>query len=485
MLNPNPDAQFLTAPTPKILWIELTSKCPFDCIFCTRRTRFGAGRHLDFEIFRRVVSELESPDFIGLNYSGESIHYPRLIEAIELAADTGASTEVVTAFSSVSAPLLRAIVESPLDRLAVSLHTMDAQQYQEIYKFGSLDALKRRVDEFLELRSKLGKTRPRLDFCFVAMHDNLHQLGPVVEYARNAGAVELDIHPIIGRHLIPRDFSRELSANRLRNEFKDSLRRMIHAVEEVHPGFAINVLNPDIDPDPRLSHSPGYYSPLLPENARIFTCDQDPFVSVHILAGGNVVVCEVLDEISMGNLNDQPLREIWHSQAYLEFRQKYVTGAHPECRSCVWKKAYLPATWSAVIDAANGMNQQLLRGWHSHDGESVLWSTNHALLALDNPQGHKAIRIAGILPHAEDGEINSLSIRCNHADVGECRNPSKNFVDIEDTFSLPDVWERVYVELRIAHPYRPSSHGSSLDCRDLGFALQRIELLGPGSTSAK
>ena len=110
MLSLDLDPEYLTAPTPKILWIELTSKCPFDCIFCTRRTRFGAGRHLDFEIFRRVIGELESPEFIGLNYSGESTHYPRLVESIELAAATGASTEVVSAFSTISPAVLRALV---------------------------------------------------------------------------------------------------------------------------------------------------------------------------------------------------------------------------------------------------------------------------------------------------------------------------------------------------------------------------------------
>src|SRR5438270_6385347 len=150
------DPEYITAPKPKILWIELTSKCPFDCIFCTRKTRFGTGRNLDFEIYERVIAELESPDYICLNYSGESIYYPRLLEAIRLAKSTGASIELVTAFSTISPSLLRGIVESGLDRLAVSLHTMDAAQYQKIYQFGSLDLLKRRIDDFLEMKAALG-----------------------------------------------------------------------------------------------------------------------------------------------------------------------------------------------------------------------------------------------------------------------------------------------------------------------------------------
>jgi MoaA/NifB/PqqE/SkfB family radical SAM enzyme len=266
------DADYLTAPCPKILWIELTSKCPFDCIFCTRRVRFGTGRNLDFEIYRRLIAELESPAFIGLNYSGESIYYPRLLEAIELAVSTGASTELVTAFSTVAKPLLEKIVASGLDRLAVSLHTMDAAQYKEIYRFGSLDLLKQRIRDFREIKSALGVQKPRLDFCFVAMKGNLDQLLPVVDYAEKLGVAEVSIHPIIGRHLIPQDFSTELASNRLRDEFKDSLRNTLVSVQAAHPGFTLNVLNPDLDPHPRLSHTPRYFSRPLPDGARIHSC---------------------------------------------------------------------------------------------------------------------------------------------------------------------------------------------------------------------
>ena len=67
-----------------MLWVELTSKCPFDCIFCSRKLDRGAGEHMDFEMFRRLVAELESPQVIRLNYSGESAHHPRLADAIRL-----------------------------------------------------------------------------------------------------------------------------------------------------------------------------------------------------------------------------------------------------------------------------------------------------------------------------------------------------------------------------------------------------------------
>jgi MoaA/NifB/PqqE/SkfB family radical SAM enzyme len=468
------DPDLVTAPVPKVLWIELTSKCPFDCIFCTRRTRFGAGRNLDFDIYRRLIAELEEPDFIGLNYSGESIYYPKLEEAIALAAATGAATELVTAFSTISPTLLRSIIESGLDRLAISLHTMDSAEYQTIYRFGSLDLLKRRVADFLEMKAALGAVKPRLDFCFVAMKENLHQLHAVAEYARSAGVPERSVHPIIGRHQAPYDYSRELDANRLRDGFKDELRAAVEALRSRHPGFTVNVLNPDIDPNPGLCHTPGYYSPLLPQDARIHSCDQSPFESVHVLAGGDVVVCEVHDEVSLGNLHEQPLRAIWNSDRYREFRRGYVDGSVPQCRSCVWKLAYLPGPFRPALDLSEGMSPQLMRGWYGYDGSGCVWARKHAIAALANPRLKNRIRVAGALPPGPPGDPNSVAVACNRRDVGSIENKTAAFASFETTLDLPERWEQLYIELTTSHLYRPSLHSSSSDSRDLGVAVHRI-----------
>ncbi len=470
------DPEFVTTNTPKVLWIELTSKCPFDCVFCTRKVRFGAGRNLDFEIFKRVIGELDEPDFIGLNYSGESIYYPRLLEAIALAKSSGALTELVTAFSTIPKPLLQGIVESGLDRLAVSLHTMDAEQYKALYRFGSLDLLKQRIADFLEMRARAGGLRPRLDFCFVAMNENLHQLPHVVEYARSLGVPEISIHPVIGRHRVPHDFSIELIADKLRDGFKSSLRAAIAETATVYPGFPINVLNPDLEVNPKITGVPGYFAPELPAGARIYSCDQSPFESVHILASGNVVVCEVHDETAMGNLETQSLREIWQSNAYRAFRRKYVEAGNPQCRKCVWKFAYQPGTWTSAIDASAGMSPQLLRGWHPYDGSGSIWSKKNALLALGAPNGQRRVVISGTLPHGREGQANEVSITCNRRPLGVIRNEARELSGFEKTFILPDAATHFHFEFATCQTFRPWLGGESNDGRDLGFALHRIEL---------
>jgi molybdenum cofactor biosynthesis enzyme MoaA len=98
---------------------------------------------------------------------------------VKLAKSTGAITELVSAFASISQKTLSGLVDSGLDRLSLSVHTMDVQQYQEIYRHGSLELLKSRVQELLHLKQQRGTQLPKLDFAFVAMERNLSQLLPV------------------------------------------------------------------------------------------------------------------------------------------------------------------------------------------------------------------------------------------------------------------------------------------------------------------
>src|SRR5581483_11618074 len=101
-----------------------------------------------------------------------------------------------------------------------------------------------------------------------------------------------------------------------------------------------------------------------------------------------------------GNLHTQTLRDVWTGERYREFRRRYVTGAVPACRSCVWKQAYLPAPLKSSIAASDGMSPQLLRGWHEHTGDGIVWSKKRALAALGNPRHQGRVHIAGVLPHA-------------------------------------------------------------------------------------
>ena len=466
----------LAAPSmPKILWVELTSTCPYDCIFCTRRERLGAGRHMDYAVYEKLIAELDAPDEVLLNYFGESLHYPRLLDAISLAVKTGAAVGLVTAFPPIKSALIEGILKSGLDELFVSLHTMDPAQYAAIYGAGSLDGLKRRVEEFLVRRAALGVSKPRLAFCFVAMRDNLDQMPAVADFARGAGARELTVHPVCGRGLPPARFERELSGGRLTESFREDLRRVVFEVRQAHPELAVNVSNPDAEPCPPLGESPANFPDGLPGGARIHWCYQSPFESVRVAAAGDVIACGLLPEVPLGSLRNRSLQAIWCGERFRELRRRYALDPHPACRECTWKTAFIPHALRQRIAIADGMSAQLLRGWHGHEGTGLLWSRRNALAVLSNAAHRGHVKVEGILPHGPGGAANSLRLVCNGATIGEVRNETGAFLPFDVRLRLPERWERIYIEFTTAHLHRPSLDGSSADSRDLGAGIQRME----------
>jgi MoaA/NifB/PqqE/SkfB family radical SAM enzyme len=432
---------------------------------------------MDFSVYENLIAELDAPDAIWLSHFGESIYYPRLLDAISLAVGTGAATALNTTFPPIPSALLDGILTSGLDEFSVSLHTMDPAQYRAIHRAGSLDGLKRRVEDFLARRAAFGVSKPRLDFCFVAMHDNLDQIRAVANFAWEAGAMELTIRPVCGHGLPPDRFKRELSGGRLTASFREDLRRALSEAGEAQPGLAINVFNPDLEPCPPLGESPAYFPDPLPEGARIHWCNQSPFESIRVAAGGEVVACPLLPDVPLGSLCEQPLKAIWRGEGFRELRRRHALDPDPACRKCTFKMAFLPHASRPRIEIAEGMSAQLLRGWHAHEGTGLLWSRRNAMAVLSNAGGCGHVAVEGILPHGPGGAANFLSLSCNGVTIGEVRNETSAFLPFDVRLRLPEAWERLYIEFTTAHPYRPSLHGASADSRDLGAGIQRIEAL--------
>lgn len=465
------------AQMPKVLWIELTSKCPFDCIFCSRQTLRGVGQHMPFELYQSIIGELLEPEIIRLNYSGESVHHPQIIEAIQLASRTGATVELVSAFASLPENKIEGLVKSGLDRLSISIHTMDSDQYSKIYRFSSLEQLKRKINLLQEIKRRTQQKNPILDFAFVAMQQNINQITEVAAYASELGINELAIHPVINRDQIPATFADETDGNSLNPAFKQSLDNALQIVERRFPKLQINISTPEIYAETQLDDLPRRFPFTLPEGAAIHSCDQNPWETVHILAHGDVVVCEVKDKITIGNLHEQSLREIWHGERYRKFRQQFSFGHDKNCRVCPYKTAYFPNALVSKIAFGQKGQAQLHTGWHESTDPGIIWSKQNAELVLGNFAMPKKLHLRGLLPPNRETRKNRLDVICNGDILGHVFNAGTELLSFEIDFPLIHrKAAKFYIKLRTETLHRPSAGGNSSDNRLLGFALQQIEL---------
>lgn len=465
------------APRPRTLWIELTSKCPFDCVFCSRRLLRGSGLHMDMALYQRILEDLDEPEIIRLNYSGESTHHPHLVEAVRLASATGAATELVTALASLPDRLIPDLATSGLDRLTLSLHTMDPQQYRQIYGYGSIDAVRRKVASLIAARDAAGAPGPTLDIAVVAMRRNLSELPAIAAFAEDIGATGLAIHPVIRRDPIAERFEAELDGERLRPEFLADLDQALAAVRTRHPDLALSVSTPEIAGAVDLGARPIPYPWTLPAHAHLHSCDQSPWDTVHILADGAVVTCEVRDRVVMGRISNDPagpsLGSIWQGAAYEAFRAQFRAGAAPECRTCPYKSAYEPGPDAAGIDAAQGAHAQLILGWHPPDGSGLLWAKRRATLRLARSAKARRLCLKGVVPTAV-GQVKVVLDGRILASIGGGPDP---WVNLDLALPRGSRSRDARIELIADRALIPARQGLGPDVRELGFGLASIELV--------
>ncbi len=467
---------FLPARTPRTLWVELTSKCPFDCVFCSRKTLRGAGEHLPYRLFESLVRQVSSPRIFRLNYSGESTVYPELISAIRLARSAGAFVELVTALASAPDVLLEELAASGLNRLTVSIHTTDRDEYEAIYRYGSWEALRSRLERFTGLCREQDRP-PILDFAFVAMDRNLAALDGVAGLAESMGVRAISIFPVIRRDPIPLPFSGELTVfGEPRGDFVERVRMATDRAGQDHPRVALAIANSLFDRPAEercLGAVPRAYPGTLPPGARIHSCEQNPWETAHVLSNGDVVACEVLDREPLGNLARQSLEEIWGGEAYRLFRRRYHLGEVAACRACPWKSAYVPGPLESEILAARGNSAQLLHGWHDPSkNDRHIWSSQEAAAVLA-PQGASAVvHVSGMLPPGPKGCENELTVLLNGAPIGQVVNAGGENLPFGLDFQAEgDPSQPWPIGFRTRHVYCPSDAGAGGDQRDLGFAL--------------
>lgn len=468
-----------TRPLPEEYWIELTSKCPFDCVFCSRAAVRGKGEHMHFELYQKLIAQMRNPRSIRLNYSGESIHYPYLGEAISLAKSTGARVELVTVLGSAKPKIIESLVREKLDRLTISIHTLSEPLYEQIYGHSSVASLRENLELLQSFKRDYDSYFPCIDFAFVAMERNLEELPLVVDLANNSGVQQIDIHPVIRRDEISETFSQELIAGRLTNHFRKNLSEMVANLTREYPHVALNSSNKELELSACLASYPVPFPPALPSGAKIFSCEQNPWDTVHILANGDLVSCEVRDQIPMGNLNQSDLHSIWHNKTYQHFRHNYVNGLDEKCRNCVYKLAYLS---DAAVNVKSYFlpsecQQQLLAGWHLAETRHVWSSAANARLVVARPADATCVSIRGMLPPAKESGGNSLIINLTSAEH-RIENSGNGSLSFNVKIPLPaGMAELITVDFKVAHVFSPQQLNKSTDGRQLGFLLSEITCL--------
>ncbi len=278
---------------PVTVSVEPTTACNLRCPECPSGlrafTRPTGNLRADF--FRKTIEALRR-DLIYLifYFQGEPYINPQFLDMVRHAHAQGLYTITSTNGHFLNDDNARRTVESGLDRMIISVDGTTQEVYQSYRKEGKLEVVLQGARNVVKWKKKLGSATPHLIFQFLVVRPNEHQIPDIFRLAREIGVDEVKLKTAQvydyrnGNPLIPTDERYARYTRRPDGTYQVKNRLLNHCWKLWH--------------------------------ACVITWD------------GIVVPC-CFDKDArrrLGDLREQPFREIWQGPLYQKFRADILKG---------------------------------------------------------------------------------------------------------------------------------------------------------------
>ncbi len=290
--------------TPTQVQLEITNRCNFDCVMCQRKDLGVVFRDMPFDLYRTIIDRLpEAVRLVALTGWGEPTMHPDLVEMIRYARDRGKRVTVTTNGVLLRGDLAERILDSGITAMTFSIDSLEEEDQTLVHWEPA--AVIRNVLDFV------GKIR-----------DRQLKIGTGVNATLHAGRAE-EVYKIIrfaAEHHID-----QVSVLRLDLRYQKKLQRYTWQ-EEQEIFRAAHRLGRELSVGVQTVQSyhgrGGRFLSLL--NRR---CPK-PFDYVYINWKGGITPCCSLPTLSLHNILEENLQEIWRGPRFSHFRrnQRKICG---------------------------------------------------------------------------------------------------------------------------------------------------------------
>ena len=315
-------------PDARKLYIEPTTHCNLHCRTCIRNVWGDPEERISTSTFQRVVERLdELPDLARVVFTGfgEPLAHPDILPMIQTVRDRDLAVTVGTNGLLMDAPTARELVRLGVDRMVVSVDGVTPETYENV-RGAVLSQVLENIRALNEAKRQLGSLTPALGIEFVILQRNVAELADLTKLASRLNAARVLVSNVLpyteemrGEVLYGYEPRRPLSAGGWPVKADAwvtwgtlELPRMHWGAERrcrfVQDRALVVGWDGGVSPCYALSHNYSY-------------CTVD---------GRRKLVSRYL----FGNVNEQPLADIWKSEEYVRFRSE-VRGFHfPSCPDC-------------------------------------------------------------------------------------------------------------------------------------------------------
>lgn len=201
-LDPAPNGMRLHRPVTRLnkLYIEVTDMCNIECRTCIRNSWDERMGRMQPETFDRVIEGIEafgSKPAIMFAGFGEPTFHGSIVEMISRAKQAGCFVEITTNGTTLTEKRARQFVEIGLDVLWVSLDGATPESYADVRLGAELPNVIANVERIRNIRKGGHFPKPEIGVAFVAMKQNVDELGAVISLGKRLGATKFSVSNVL------------------------------------------------------------------------------------------------------------------------------------------------------------------------------------------------------------------------------------------------------------------------------------------------
>jgi MoaA/NifB/PqqE/SkfB family radical SAM enzyme len=129
---------------------------------------------MDMSLIKKVVKEVsehheEGFRHIALHQMGEPLLHPHIIDIVKLICDSGLLVTLTTSGFNLNSTLSLQLLQTNLTSIAISLDSIDPQQYSKIRCGSNLDIVLNNIDKLIFLKSQEPNSKTVIDLVTIEM----------------------------------------------------------------------------------------------------------------------------------------------------------------------------------------------------------------------------------------------------------------------------------------------------------------------------
>lgn len=329
---------------PSFVIIPCTDRCNLKCLGCGIGNDTGTTITITDQGFQRIFDIF--PYITSVYLTGAEMFYDKGNPAgyVQKIFDEGEKYSHLKFVGITNATLINddkaELIVNKFDRLTVSIDSPLNDKYAIMRGGANLDAVKENLRRVIRLKAARGLSKsdaPLLTYCFIIVDHTYKDLLSMVDFAYEFGGFGISFQaPWDGTFLeidIFKDKKKTLEFIELRNQTEEKIKDL---------GMEVNdrTVNTIIKAFPELKDSL-----MIVEEKRFGEhpfCCKVPFEEIYIDPNGNVRVC-CSSKTIIGNVNDNPIAEIWNSKEAVALRKRILSGSYVRDCGRICAKGILPS----------------------------------------------------------------------------------------------------------------------------------------------